>query len=114
MEEREVAGENALKEEERHRHLPEAGNADTELEDQVEESREMFFNWATNKQMFATDTAVKLPIENTATYQAPGKFNSHGQWLPGAVAQLDYIMVNKNYKKAVTSSKSNCNTQLAQ
>ena len=85
-----MAGEHALKEEERRHHIPEAGenmDENQELEEQVEENREMFVNWAINKQMFATNTAYQLPIENKATYQAPGKFNNQRQWQPGANAQ---------------------------
>ena len=60
LEERQMAGEHALKEEERRPHITEAGEnmtANSELEEQVEENREMFVNWAINKQMFATNTA---------------------------------------------------------
>ena len=110
-----MAGDHALKEEERQNHpagAEENISTSAELEEQVEESREMFVNWAINNQLFATNTACRRPIENKATYQAPGKYNNHGQWQPGAIAQFDYIMINKNYRKAVTSSKSHCSHNL--
>ena len=110
LQEAEVAGEHALKEEERRNRLSEAGEdatANAELEERVEENREMFVNWAVNKQMFATNTAVKLPIKIEATHKAPATYMNNGECQPGAIAQLDYIMTNDRYTKAVTGSKSN-------
>ena len=72
----------------------------------------MFINWATVKQLFAANTLFEERMENKKTYQAPGKYDPGRAKKQGAVAQLDYIMINSNYKKAVINAKSDYSKNL--
>ena len=87
-------------------------DGESEMETKLEENRELFINWAMQNDLVATNTLFRHPQEETVTYRTPSTKRDINGHLEGTVAQIDYILVNNNHRKAVKQSKSDANPNL--